>query len=57
MFAGKRGDVTFEQIVYAVLAILVLLLLIIIFRKQIGDLFGALGRIVKDAVGLVGEIK
>ncbi len=52
----KRGDLSFDTIVIAILAILVLVILAIVFHKQLAMLLSPLTEMIKSAVGLSGEI-
>ena len=52
----KRGDLSFDTIVIAILALLVLVILAIIFHKQLAMLLEPLTRTIESATGLSGEI-
>ncbi len=52
----KKGDISFNTIVVAILAILVLVVLAIIFHKQLAMLLSPLTEMIKNAVGLSAEV-
>ncbi len=52
----KRGDLSFNTIVVAILAVIVLVVLAIIFHKQIAMLLKPLTQTIESATGLSGEI-
>ena len=52
----KKGDISFNTIVVAILAILVLVVLAIIFNKQLAMLLSPVTDMIKNAVGLSAEV-
>ena len=53
----KKGDLSFETIVIAILALVILVILIIVYHKQIAELFGSFGELIKGTTGAAKDIK
>ena len=47
----KRAELSMETLVLTILALLVLVVLVYVFRSQLGEIFDAFSRLIKASVG------
>ena len=49
----KRAELSMETLVVTILALIVLVVLVYVFRTQIGEIFSAFSKLIKSSVGEV----